>query len=181
MKVFKTELDGLLLIEPQVFRDRRGYFFESYSYQRYRDCGIDCVFVQDNQSLSAEKGVIRGLHFQRAPHAQSKLVRCTMGTVMDVIVDLRKKSPTFKKWVSVELSADNHRQLFIPAGCAQGFATLTENCLLQYKVDDYYSAECDGGIAYNDPEFSIDWGIAHPILSEMDKNALPYSAQDIDF
>ena len=104
-----------------------------------------------------------------------------MGTVMDVIVDLRKKSPTFKKWVSVELSADNHRQLFIPAGCAHGFATLTENCLLQYKVDDYYSAECDGGIAYNDPEFSIDWGIAHPILSEKDKNALPYSAQDIDF
>ena len=181
MKVFKTELDGLLLIEPQVFSDRRGYFFESYSYQRYRDCGIGCVFVQDNQSLSIEKGVIRGLHFQRAPHAQSKLVRCTMGTVMDVIVDLRKQSPTFKKWVSVELSADNHLQLFIPAGCTHGFATLTENCLLQYKVDDYYSAECDGGIAYNDPEFSIDWGIAHPILSEKDKNALPYAAQDIDF
>ena len=137
--------------------------------------------MQDNQSLSIEKGVIRGLHFQRAPHAQSKLVRCTMGTVMDVIVDLRKQSPTFKKWVSVELSADNHLQLFIPAGCAHGFATLTENCLLQYKVDDYYSAECDGGIAYNDPEFSIDWGIAHPILSEKDKNALPYAAQDIDF
>ena len=171
MKVIKTNIDGVLIIEPTVFGDSRGYFFESYNKQRFNEAtGLDIDFVQDNQSKSCY-GVLRGLHFQKPPYAQSKLVRCVRGRVLDVAVDIRKSSHTFGKYVAVELTEDNHRQLFIPHGFAHGFVVLSEEAIFQYKCDNFYHKESEGAIAWNDPEINIDWTIPFDdvILSDKDK------------
>ena len=171
MKVLKTAIEGLLIIEPTVFGDSRGYFFESYNKQRFNEAtGLDIDFVQDNQSKSCY-GVLRGLHFQKPPYAQSKLVRCVRGKVLDVAVDIRKSSPTFGKYVAVELTEDNHRQLFIPHGFAHGFVVLSEEAIFQYKCDNFYHKESEGAIAWNDPEINIDWTIPFDdvMLSDKDK------------
>ncbi len=169
MKIEKTTIDGLLVIEPDVFRDARGFFEETYNEARYQAAGITTRFVQDNQSMSSY-GVVRGLHFQRGPWTQAKLVTCLMGSVLDVAVDLRKDSPTFGQWFSVELSGENHRQLFIPRGFAHGFSVLSEKALFSYKCDNLYHKESEGGIHLNDPDLNIDWRIPvqDRILSEKD-------------
>lgn len=181
MKIVATEIKDLLIVEPQVFGDHRGWFFESYSNNKLKAQGLDCDFVQDNHSYSAQKGTLRGLHFQLNPKAQAKLVRCTRGAILDVAVDLRKGSPTYKKWVSVELSAENKKQLFIPKGFAHGFLTLTDDVEVQYKADEYYAPEFDRSIAYNDMEIGISWGVLNPILSAKDKSAPKLCDSDINF
>lgn len=171
MKVIKTNIDGVLIIEPTVFGDSRGYFYESYNKQRFEEATrLDIDFVQDNQSKSCY-GVLRGLHFQKPPYAQSKLVRCVRGRVLDVAVDIRKSSPTFGKYIAVELTEDNHRQLFIPHGFAHGFVVLSDEAIFQYKCDNFYHKESEGAIAWNDPEINIDWSIPFDdvILSDKDK------------
>jgi dTDP-4-dehydrorhamnose 3,5-epimerase len=169
MKVTETRLPGVYIIEPQAFGDARGWFMETYSKKKTPQ--IDCDFVQDNHSLSVEKGTIRGIHFQNPPMAQSKLVRCVKGAIMDFAVDLRLDSATFKQWVGVELSAENKKQLFIPQGFGHAFLTLTEDAEVLYKVDNYYSPEHDGAVLWSDPDIGIDWGIDDPILSEKDSRA----------
>jgi dTDP-4-dehydrorhamnose 3,5-epimerase len=181
MKVLKTSIKDLLIIEPQVFGDHRGWFFESYSKLKLNEQGLECDFVQDNHSFSAKKGTLRGLHFQLNPKAQAKLVRCTRGAILDIAVDLRKGSPTYKKWLSIELSAENKKQFFIPKGFAHGFLTLTDDVEVQYKTDEYYDPQLDRSIAYNDKEFNINWEIESPILSEKDKNAPLLKDSDINF
>lgn len=171
MKVTETELKDVYIIEPQVFGDHRGWFMESYSKAKLAEAGIDCDFVQDNQSFSAQKGTLRGLHYQLNPKCQTKMLRCTKGAILDVAVDIRKGSPMYKKWVAIELSAENKKQLFIPRGFAHGFVTLTDDVEVQYKADNYYAPECDGNILYNDPEIDVEWGEGEFILSEKDKNA----------
>ena len=171
MTVIKTDIEGLLIIEPRVFSDQRGYFFESYS-ERDFEAAVGAVhFVQDNESMSS-RGVIRGLHFQRPPFTQTKLVRCVRGAVLDVAVDIRKGSPTFGQHVAVELSEDNHRQFFIPKGFAHGFSVLTETAVFQYKCDEFYHPEADGGIQLDDPTLGIDWHIPtqEAIRSQKDLN-----------
>ena len=170
MNIIDTEIQGVFIIEPKVFGDSRGYFFESFSKKEF-DSKIGPVeFVQDNESKSCY-GVIRGLHFQKPPHAQAKLVRVVKGKVLDVAVDLRKDSPTYGKHVAVELSEDNHRQVFIPKGFAHGFSVLSEEAVFQYKCDDYYAPETEGAVAWNDPDLNIDWRVPADmmILSEKDK------------
>jgi dTDP-4-dehydrorhamnose reductase/dTDP-4-dehydrorhamnose 3,5-epimerase len=181
MNVIKTEIEDLLILEPRVFGDNRGWFTETYSKAKFQDLGIDIAFVQDNHSMSAQKGTLRGLHFQTNPKAQSKLVRCTKGIILDVAVDLRKGSATYKKWVGVELSEENKKQLLIPKGFAHGFLTLTDDVEVQYKVDEYYAPECDRSIRFNDPEIGVNWGIEDPILSEKDLNAPLLKDSDVDF
>uniref|UniRef100_A0A7V4CNF0 dTDP-4-dehydrorhamnose 3,5-epimerase n=1 Tax=Fervidobacterium pennivorans TaxID=93466 RepID=A0A7V4CNF0_FERPE len=181
MRVIETELPGVLLIEPDVYRDERGWFIESYSYKAFKQFGIDIVFVQDNHSYSKKRWTLRGIHFQNNPMAQSKLVRCTRGKILDVVVDLRKGSPTYKKWIMVELSEDNKRMLFIPKGFGHAFLTLTDDVEVQYKVDEYYSKEYDRSIRWNDPEISIDWPVKDPILSEKDRNAPFLKDSDCNF
>lgn len=171
MKVIETALSGVYLVEPQVFGDQRGWFMESYSKEKLACCGIVCDFVQDNQSYSAQKGTLRGLHFQLNPMAQAKIVRCTKGAILDVAVDLRRGSPQFKKWVSLELTAENKKQLFIPRGFAHGFVTLTDDVEVQYKADQYYAPSHDGNIRYDDPDIGVDWGEGPFILSEKDQKA----------
>jgi dTDP-4-dehydrorhamnose 3,5-epimerase len=168
MEFKKTTLKDAILIQPKFFKDKRGFFVESYSKNKFLENGIDVDFVQDNHSLSVERGVLRGLHFQKNPHAQAKLVRVTRGKVCDVIVDLRKDSPTFRKWEGFELSAENGLILFVPKGFAHAFCTLEENTEFMYKVDDFYAPECDSGIIWNDPDLKIDWPIEDPILSGKD-------------
>ena len=170
MEIIKTAIEGLLVIKPQVFVDARGYFVETYNEKRYREAGIDAQFVQDNQSCSSY-GVVRGLHFQRPPYTQAKLVCCTVGRVLDIAVDLRKNSPTFGQWHSVELSAENHLQFFIPKGFAHGFSVLSETAVFAYKCDNLYHPEADGGILLSDPDLAIDWQVPEElrILSEKDK------------
>ena len=158
MQVTKTELEGVFIIEPRVFEDARGYFFESYSSQKLEEAGITTKFVQDNQSKSSY-GVIRGVHYQLPPHAQTKLVRAVEGVIFDVAVDLREGSPTFGKWTGVELSAENKKQLYVPQGFAHGFSVLSETAVVQYKCDNYYAPESEGGIVWNDPTLAIDWKI----------------------
>ncbi|MBD5366544.1 MAG: dTDP-4-dehydrorhamnose 3,5-epimerase [Bacteroides sp.] len=170
MNITETPIPGVVIIEPRVFNDARGYFFESYSKRDF-DANIAPVdFVQDNESMST-RGVIRGLHFQRPPYTQSKLVRCIKGAVLDVAVDLRRESPTYGRHVAVELSADNHRQLFIPKGLAHGFAVLSDTAVFQYKCDEFYHPEAEGGIALDDPELGIDWltDLATATLSDKDR------------
>lgn len=176
MNVIKTNIDGVLIIEPHVFNDERGYFFESFSQRDFNEqvvplIGYDVNFVQDNESMSSY-GVIRGLHYQKMPYTQSKLVRVVRGTVLDVAVDIRKGSPTFMQHVAVELSADNHRQFFIPKGLAHGFAVLSDTAVFQYKCDEFYHPESDAGIQLLDEALHIDWQIPlnKAILSEKDKN-----------
>ena len=171
MQVTKTELNDVYIIKPQVFTDHRGWFMESYSKVKLAAVGIECDFVQDNQSYSAQKGTLRGLHYQRNPKAQAKIVRCTKGAILDVAVDIRKGSPMYKKWVAVELSAANKKQLFIPQGFAHGFVTLTDDVEIHYKADNYYAPDCEGTIRYNDPDISVEWGEGEFILAEKDKNA----------
>lgn len=158
MEVIKTEIDGVVIIEPRIFCDERGYFYESFSQREFEEKVCRTTFVQDNQSKSSF-GVVRGLHFQKPPYTQSKLVRCVKGAVLDVAVDIRKGSPTFGKYVAVELSGENHRQLFVPRGFAHGFAVLTDEAVFQYKCDNYYNKESEGTLAWNDPEIAIDWRI----------------------
>lgn len=169
MEVIKTPIEGLLIIEPRVFEDARGFFEETYNEQRYRDAGIDVRFMQDNLSASCY-GVVRGLHFQRPPYTQAKLVSCIVGSVLDVAVDLRKDSPTFGQHVAVEISDKNHRQFFIPKGFAHGFSVLSERALFSYKCDELYHPESDGGILLSDPALNIDWRIPadQRILSDKD-------------
>jgi len=181
MKKTETAIPGVYLIEPDVFGDHRGWFMESWSYEKLKKLGIDAHFVQDNHSFTAKKDTLRGLHFQIDPMAQAKLVRCTAGAVLDVAVDLRKGSPTYKKWVSVILSAANKLQLFIPRGFAHGFLTLTDNVEFEYKCDNPYSKEHDRSIRFDDPEIGVDWKIDDPILSEKDRNAPFLKDSDCNF
>lgn len=172
MEIIKPEIEGLLILRPKIFTDSRGYFFESYSKKNFDEAvGYTVEFVQDNQSKSSY-GVVRGLHFQRPPYAQSKLVRCIKGRVLDVAVDLRRDSPTFGKHVAVELSEENNVQFFIPRGFAHGFSVLSEEAVFQYKCDNYYAPQADGGISLNDDSLGIDWRIApeYMILSEKDSH-----------
>ena len=170
MKVTETQLKDAVIIEPQVFGDNRGWFSETYSKKKFEEIGIFTEFVQDNASRSATKGTVRGLHCQTEPFAQTKLVSCTRGAVKDVIVDIRKGSPTYGKHVAVELTEDNHRQFFIPRGFAHGFAVLSEEAVFQYKCDSYYAPQSEGAIAWNDPDLDIDWGVPADkvLLSEKD-------------
>ena len=189
MEVIKTELDGVVIIEPKVFGDARGYFFESWSKRDFDALvAIPCTgapieFVQDNESRSSY-GVVRGLHYQKMPHTQSKLVRCVSGRVLDVAVDIRKGSPTFGKYAAVELSGENHRQLFIPRGFAHGFAVLSETAVFQYKCDEFYAPESDAGIQALDPALGIDWQIPDEdmLLSPKDiaRAALAQTGCDFD-
>mgnify|MGYP001169986503 CR=1 FL=1 len=168
MEIFETKLPGVKLIEPVVFEDSRGFFMESYNFRKFGELGISVTFVQDNHSLSKDKGVLRGLHYQLNPMAQTKLVRVTAGAIYDVVVDIRRGSPTYGQWESFVLSAENKLQLFVPRGFAHGFCTLEPNTEVLYKVDNYYSPEHDRGIAWNDPALGIPWPVEHPILSEKD-------------
>jgi dTDP-4-dehydrorhamnose 3,5-epimerase len=181
MKTIKTELDGVLILEPKVFGDNRGWFMETYSKEKLKDAGIDVEFIQDNQSFSAQKGTLRGLHFQKDPMAQTKLIRCTKGAILDVAVDLHKNSPNYKKWVAVELTEENKRQLYLPKGFAHGFVTLTDNVEVQYKVDEYYAPDCDRSIRFDDAEINVDWKIENPILSNKDLNAPLLKDSDVNF
>ena len=177
MNIIRTSIEGVVIVEPRLFRDARGYFFESFSQREFSEKVRAVNFVQDNESRST-CGVLRGLHFQRPPHAQSKLVRCVRGAVLDVAVDIRRGSPTYGRHVAVELTEDNHLQLFIPRGFAHGFAVLSEEAVFQYKCDNPYAPESEGAIAWNDPSLGIDWRLApedvvlspkdsaHPLLSE---------------
>lgn len=170
MQTIKTDIDGVVIIEPRIFNDGRGYFFESYSERDFRTNVREVKFVQDNESRSSY-GVVRGLHFQKPPFTQSKLVRVIQGAVLDVAVDIRKGSPTFGQHVAVELTGENHRQLFVPRGFAHGFSVLTPEVIFQYKCDNFYAPQSEGAIAWNDPELHIDWRIPADkvILSEKDK------------
>lgn len=170
MNFIKTKLDGVYIVEPKVFGDCRGYFMESWSQRAFEEAGLHYDFVQDNHSRSTVKGTLRGIHFQRGEKAQAKLVRCVRGAVLDVAVDLRPQSATYKQWVAVELSEDNFRQLLIPCGFGHGFVTLTDDVEFLYKADNPYAPEKDGGIRWNDPEIGVDWGVEQPILSEKDRN-----------
>ena len=171
MEVIKTHIDGVVIIEPKVFGDTRGYFFESFSQREFQEKVANIQFVQDNESMS-KFGVMRGLHFQRPPYAQSKLVRCVKGQVVDVAVDIRKGSPTYGQHVAVLLTEDNHRQFFIPQGFAHGFAVLSKSAIFQYKCDNFYHPEADGGISILDETLRIDWGLAleEALVSEKDAN-----------
>jgi len=177
MPFFKTEFAGLLIFEPAIYKDSRGYFFESYNEKTFLNENIDLRFVQDNQS-SSSYGVVRGLHYQLSPHAQTKLVRVLTGTIVDIAVDIRKNSPTFSKVFSIELSAENKKQLLIPSGFAHGFSVLSERAEVLYKCDDFYDKESETGIRYDDPQLSIDWKIPADkiIVSEKDQQ-LPLLAQ----
>ena len=180
MEVIKTDIEGVVIIEPRIFKDDRGYFYESFSQREFEEKVCRTTFVQDNQSKSSY-GVLRGLHFQKPPYCQSKLVRCIKGTVLDVAVDIRKGSPTFGKYVAVELSEENHRQFFVPRGFAHGFAVLTPEAVFQYKCDNFYNKESEGSIAWNDPQLGIDWRIPADkvLLSEKDK--LSKNIADADY
>ena len=180
MEIISTKIKNLLIIQPDIFQDNRGWFFESYNKAKLNMLGIDVDFVQDNHSFSAKKGTLRGLHFQNNPYAQAKLVRCTKGIVLDVAVDLRKTSPTFKQWVSVELSEENKKQLFIPRGFAHGFITITDNVEFEYKVDNYYNKESERSIRFNDQAFGINWGNDNPILIDKDAQAPLLKDSDIN-
>ena len=170
MNVIKTSIDGVVIIEPRLFKDARGYFFESFNPKEFEEKVCHTAFVQDNESKSSY-GVVRGLHFQKPPFAQSKLVRVVQGAVLDVAVDIRKGSPTFGQHIAVELTADNHRQFFIPRGFAHGFSVLSAEVIFQYKCDNFYTPQNEGAIAWDDPDLGIDWGIPMDkvLLSEKDR------------
>lgn len=181
MDIIKTDIKDVCIIESQVFGDKRGWFMETYSGAKFSEIGININFKQDNQSFSAQKGTLRGLHFQLEPKAQTKLVRCTKGKILDVAVDIRAGSPTYKKWVAVELSEENKKQLLIPKGFAHGFLTLTEEAEVQYKVDEYYAPECDRSIRFDDSEIGVEWGISNPVLSKKDMGAPLLKDSDSNF
>lgn len=182
MNIITTEIPDVVIIEPRVFGDSRGYFFESFSEREFKEKVADVNFVQDNESRSCH-GVVRGLHFQKPPHAQAKLVRVVKGRVLDVAVDIRKGSPTYGRHVEVELSEDNHRMVFIPKGFAHGFAVLSEDAVFQYRCDDYYAPETEGAIAWNDLDLDIDWRLPSEkvILSAKDTSHPSFKDADIPF
>ena len=170
MNITKTDIEGLIIIEPQIFKDSRGTFFESWNAKKFKQLGINEDFVQDNQSVSS-KGVLRGLHFQNPPYAQAKLVRVLKGSVLDIAVDLRKNSTTYGKHVSVILSEENNKSFFIPKGFAHGFLSLEDNTVFNYKCSDYYNKESEGSLIWNDEDLKIDWQIDNPLISEKDLQA----------
>lgn len=169
MKFINTAIDGVIIVEPEVHGDSRGFFLESWSRRDFEQAGLHYNFVQDNHSFTALKGTLRGIHFQRGEWSQAKLVRCVRGAVLDVAVDLRPESPTYKQWVAVELSAENKRQLLIPRRFGHGFVTLTDDVEFLYKADNFYAPGHEGGIRWNDPELQIDWGVENPVLSAKDQ------------
>lgn len=171
MNKTETKLKDVYILEPAVFGDNRGWFMESWSKRTMEDAGLFYDFIQDNHSYSSVKGTIRGLHFQNGEYAQAKLVRCVKGAVLDVAVDIRKGSPTYKQWISVELSAENKRQLLIPRGFAHGFVTLTDEVEFLYRADNFYNKESEGAIRWNDPTIGVDWGVENPVISDKDKVA----------
>ena len=179
MEVIKTAIDGVVIIEPKVFKDQRGYFFESFSQREFEAKVRKVNFVQDNESMSSY-GVMRGLHFQRPPYTQSKLVRCVKGKVLDVAVDIRKGSPTYGQHVAVELSEDNHRQFFVPRGFAHGFAVLSDTAVFQYKCDNFYAPQADGGISIKDDSLGIDWKIPTDMAILSEKDTLQSCLKDFD-
>ena len=179
MDVIRTEIDGVVIIEPKIFGDARGYFFESFSQREFEEKVRKINFVQDNESMSSY-GVMRGLHFQRPPFTQSKLVRCVKGAVLDVAVDIRKGSPTYGQHVAVELTEDNHRQFFVPRGFAHGFAVLSETAIFQYKCDNFYAPQADGGISIKDESFGIDWKIPTDKALLSEKDTLHECLKDFD-
>jgi dTDP-4-dehydrorhamnose 3,5-epimerase len=183
LKLVETKIKGVLVIEPDVYGDSRGFFMESYNRQKFREMGLEHDLVQDNHSLSVQAGVIRGLHYQSHPKAQSKIVRVLTGAIYDVAVDLRRASPTYGEWVAAVLTEDNKRQLLVPKGFAHGFCTLVPNTQVMYKVDEYYSLENDCGLLWNDPDLNIDWPTKDPILSDKDKRqpAFKELQQNIEF
>ncbi len=169
MEKQETALRGVYILKPQVFYDERGFFMESYSRKTAVSLGIEDEFVQDNHSFTLKRGTIRGLHYQEEPFAQSKLVRCTAGEIMDVVVDIRRDSETYLKWVSVTLSTRNNLMIYIPAGYAHGFLTLSSNAEVQYKTGAYYNKDAERTIRYDDPKIGVEWGVADPIMSDKDK------------
>ena len=179
MDVIRTEIDGVVIIEPKIFGDARGYFFESFSQREFEEKVRKINFVQDNESMSSY-GVMRGLHFQRPPFTQSKLVRCVKGAVLDVAVDIRKGSPTYGQHVAVELTEDNHRQFFVPRGFAHGFAVLSETAIFQYTCDNFYAPQADGGISIKDESFGIDWKIPTDKALLSEKDTLHECLKDFD-
>ncbi|RXT04505.1 dTDP-4-dehydrorhamnose 3,5-epimerase [Ammoniphilus sp. CFH 90114] len=181
MNIIQTKFEGVVIIEPAVFGDNRGFFMESYNGAKFTQAGLDFNFIQDNQSLSVETGTIRGLHYQLNPKAQTKLVRVLTGAIYDVAVDIREHSPTFGQWVGVILSEDNKRQLLVPKGFAHGFCTLVPNTQVFYKVDEYYSPENDRGILWNDPAIGIDWPSSNPVLSDKDSKLPLLKDAEINF
>ncbi|MEI7028261.1 dTDP-4-dehydrorhamnose 3,5-epimerase [Paenibacillus sp. y28] len=181
MKLLETKLSGVYILEPKVFGDHRGFFMESYNEKVFSELGLNYNLIQDNQSLSAQAGTIRGLHYQLNPKAQTKIVRALTGAIYDVVVDIRKGSPTFGEWIGVILSEENKRQIIVPKGFAHGICTLVANTQIMYKVDEYYSPEHDRGILWKDPELGIDWPISTPILSDKDKNQPTLKQAEINF
>ncbi|MBY0076507.1 dTDP-4-dehydrorhamnose 3,5-epimerase [Priestia aryabhattai] len=181
MNIIKTKFEDAVLIEPKVFGDHRGFFTESYNKEMFQQNGIDMDFIQDNHSLSQQPGTLRGMHYQLNDKAQTKLVRVTRGAIYDVIVDIRKGSPTYGEWQGFILSADNKRQLLVPKGFAHGFCTIVENTEVQYKVDELYSPEHDRGIAWNDPSLNIDWPFHNPVLSDKDTKHPTLEESDNNF
>lgn len=180
MEIIKTGLEGLLVVKPKVFGDNRGYFFESFRLNVFRENGVTDEFVQDNESFS-QKNVLRGLHYQNPPFAQGKFVKVVQGAVLDVAVDIRKNSPTFGKWYSCELSGENKLMMWIPRGFAHGFLTLMDDTIFQYKCTNYYSKEAEGSIFWNDPDLNINWQVENPIVSEKDQVAPKFSELKSNF
>lgn len=181
MNINMTDINDAVILEPDIFSDDRGWFTESYSFEKYEKLGIRNNFVQDNHSYSKNKGTLRGMHFQDNPRAQSKLIRCTAGKILDVIVDMRKNSSSYLKSIKVILSKENKKQLYVPKGCAHGFVTLEDDSEIQYKVDEYYSSKHDRSIRYDDPDFDIDWGVDNLKLSKKDLDAPYYRDCKLDF
>ena len=181
MKFTDTPINDLFVIEPNTFGDSRGWFSETYNKSLFAKNNINIEFVQDNHSYSAQKGVLRGLHFQNNPYAQTKLVRCTKGKIWDVAVDLRKSSSTYLKWFGLELSSENHKMLLVPQGFAHGFVTLQDDTEVQYKVDNFYDKHSDRSIKFNDPQIGIGWPVLDVILSDKDLNAPLLKDSDVDF
>lgn len=181
MELEKTEIEGAVVLTPKVFGDNRGWFMESYSKRTLKELGISDEFIQDNRSFSAQVGTLRGLHCQTNPMAQAKLLTCLKGTITDIAVDIRKGSPTYKKWVAVELSEENKKMFYIPVGCLHGFVTRTPDVEVMYKVDKFYSPENDRSVRFDDPELGVVWDIENPILSQKDINAPLLKDSDVEF
>ena len=181
MNLIKTGIDGLIILEPKVFGDNRGWFYESYSKRTLEEFVITADFVQDNRSYSSQKGTLRGLHCQKNPDAQAKLLTCTRGKIFDVAVDIRECSPTYLKWYGIELSEDNKKQFFIPRGFLHGFVTLTPDVEVLYKADAFYSPENDRSVCYHDPDIGVEWPVENPVISDKDAAAPLLKNSDIHF
>ena len=181
MDKFETVVNGAYILEPKVFKDYRGYFMETYNQKSFSELGLSSLFVQMNESFTAKKDTLRGIHFQNNPMSQCKVVRVTRGAVKDLVIDLRRGSPTYLRWQLVELSDENKRMLYLPRGCGHGFLTITDDVQFCYQVDALYSKEQDRSIRFNDPDLGVDWGISEPILSEKDVKAPLYKDSDCNF